>query len=598
VSLRGAVPIELPGGARRLETTGECTLASLLTGRNIVIALVALALLYLVAAPLFMLLLSSVKSTKDSLPFEPTPFTLDNYVSVLTSERTYRLLGNTFLFAAGSLGISVVLGVLFAWLIERTDLPFAGTFATLLVVPMGIPPVLSAIAWVFILDPRIGLLNVMLRPVLGMQGQGPLNIYTIPGMFFVQGVVMVPTLYLMLSAAFRNMDPSLEEAAMASGATWWETARRVTLPVLTPALLAAMIYYAVVAIEAFEIPGAIGLSIGLTVFSTEIYNATHPAALGLPDYGRASALAMIVMVLAVALLTLYFRATHLAESFGTVTGRGFRPRRIPLGPWRYPALLLLGTYLFISVALVVVILLWISLQKFYSVPSLDALARVSLGAYEDVLSYPNIGQIFFNTIALGVLTAFVTVTVTFALSWVVIRAKVRGRGLFDASAFLPQAVPGVVIGLAVLVLHISFQVPIYGTILIITVGLTAKYLAFGARSLSAAYIQIHRELEEAAASSGAGLLATFRRVSLPLLMPATVNVWVWVFLHAIRELPVAAMLYAPGSVVLSTLIWSFWQDGKAALVGALGVFLFLISALVSGVARVYTTRQTLNSELH
>jgi iron(III) transport system permease protein len=369
----------------------------------------------------------------------------------------------------------------------------------------------------------------------------------------------------------------------------------VTLPLLSPALLAAAVLYIVFIFEAFEIPGAIGLRSGLTVFATEVYNATHPAGLALPDYGRASALSVIVMVIAVGLLVVYFRATHRSSSFTTITGRGYRPRRIQLGMWRYPAFGIIALYLFLSVILVPVVLLWVSLQPFYQIPSPAAFARVSLKAYTDILVYPNIGSTMVNTIILGLGAATATVIVTFGVAWVVVRTKIPGRRIFDGAAFLPVAIPGVVIGLAMLFLHLGLKIPLYGTIAIVIVGLTTKYLAFGTRTMSAAYIQIHQELEEAAALSGSGLGSTFRRVSLPLLRPALLNAWVWVFLHAIRELPVAIMLYAPGSVVLATLLWHLWQLGQTAVAGALGVVLFSLSLLVSIAMRALTESRVGNT---
>ncbi len=587
---------QFPGGEGLLRRVwgrreGGRGLAALGSAQGLLVAFVGLALLYLVGSPLLMLVLASVKASQNSLPFDATPFTLANYTGVFGSLRTYQLLGNTAIFAGGSLALGGALGILFAWLIERTDVPFGSALAGVLVVPMGIPPILTAISYVFILDPRIGLLNIATRGIFGLDGLGPFNVYAIPGMFFVQGMVMAPTLYLMLSASFRRMDPALEEAAHMSGASSWQTVRRVTLPVLSPALLAAFIFYAVVALEAFEIPGAIGLRAGLTVFSTEIYNATNPASLGVPDYGRASALSMVIMAIAIILIALYYRAVRRAERFTTVTGRGFRPRRVRLGLWRGPALLVVAAYVLLAVVLVPLILLWVSLQPFYAVPSPAAFARVSLRAYQDIVSTQDLGHVLLNTLGVGLLASTITVAVTFGVAWISIRSRVRGRRLFDVAAFLPQAVPGVVIGLAMLVLHLSFHIPIYGTVLIIALGVTTKYLAFGSRTLSAAYLQIHHELEEAAALSGGNLWTTFQRVSLALLKPAALNTWVWVFLHSIRELPVAVMLYTSGSVVLSTLVWGLWQQGKTALVGVLGVLMFAISMAVSVAARYYSARQ-------
>src|SRR5918995_7291910 len=205
---------------------------------------------YLVLVPLIMLLYASVKSTEDKLPFETTGMTLANYITVLTSSSTLPIFLNTFYFTAGSLVIGLPLAVLMAWLLERTAIPARRWIAALILVPMTIPSLLSAIAWIQLLDPRIGLVNVALRNLLGLTGDsGPFDIYTLSGMCFVQGLRLVPSAYLMIAASFRAMDPSLEEQSAMAGRGVGQTTLRITLPIMRPALLAMLIYYIIVVIE-------------------------------------------------------------------------------------------------------------------------------------------------------------------------------------------------------------------------------------------------------------------------------------------------------------------------------------------------------------
>ena len=202
---------------------------------------------------------------------------------------------------------------------------------------MTIPSLLSAIAWIQLLDPRIGLVNVVLRNVLGLSGDfGPFDIYTLYGMCFVQGLRLVPSAYLMIAASFRAMDPSLEEQSAMAGRGVGQTTLRITLPIMRPALLAMLIYYIIVVIESFDIPGLLGFTARIRVLSTAIYWATH-SEVGLPDYGLASALGALVLAVALLLMWAYQRLTAHQERFATITGKGYRPRQVNLGAWTAPA---------------------------------------------------------------------------------------------------------------------------------------------------------------------------------------------------------------------------------------------------------------------
>ena len=279
------------------------------SGRSWAFGLTLLIVSYLVIVPLITLLYASIKSTEDKLPFETTATTLANYALVFSSPATLPLLLNTLLFTLGSLAIGLPLAIIFAWLLERTAVPGRTWIASLVLVPMTIPSLLSAIAWIQLLDPRIGLVNVALRGALGLSGDmGPLDIYSLGGMCFVQGLRLVPSAYLMIAASFRAMDPSLEEQSAMAGRNVAQTTLRVTLPIVRPALLAALIYYVIVVIESFDIPGLLGFTARIRVLSTAIYWATH-SEVGLPDYGLASALGTIVLAVALFLMWIYHRLT-------------------------------------------------------------------------------------------------------------------------------------------------------------------------------------------------------------------------------------------------------------------------------------------------
>lgn len=250
--------------------------------QGVVLVATTATVFYLVLGPLAIALLTTFKK-RDTLPFEPGPFTLENYAEVFLDPATWTLMVNTLVFAGGSLILGMSLAIILGWLVERSDIPHRELFFSLIVAPMAIPGMMAAIAWIFLLHPKIGLFNLLLRGGLDLpMMDGPFNIYTLWGMIFIEGFRMVPTIFLMTSGSFRSMDPALEEASLVAGKSRLVTSLKITLPLIWPAILAALLYFLIVAMEVFEIPGVLGMNAGIHVFSTRIYWAVHP-----PQWGSA-----------------------------------------------------------------------------------------------------------------------------------------------------------------------------------------------------------------------------------------------------------------------------------------------------------------------
>jgi iron(III) transport system permease protein len=538
---------------------------------------------YLVLAPLTLLVLASFKSKQDILPFEGAPFTLSNYADVYLDPYTYELLANTLTFGVGALAIGIGGAVALSWIVERTNVPLKSLIYATVLIPLAVPGMLEALAWIFLLDSNIGLLNIIIRSITGIEGSGPFNIYSLYGMILVQGIGMIPTAFLMISAAFRSMDPDLEEASRIFGRGILSTLARITVPLVRPAIFAATIYFFVSTIEAFEVPGVLGLTANVYVFSTRIYAAAHPNP-GLPDYGTASTLSMLLLVLSAVLLWLYGRMTRRANKFATITGKGYRTANVDIGAWRFAALAGYLCYFILAVGLPFLILLWASLQVFYAPPSWSALSTVTLDNYREVLGDANFYSALTNTLLMSVVTATATMFLVSMVAWIIVRVQGRGGKILDFLVFLPQAVPGLIIGLSVLFLYLSFPNPLYGTIWVIAIALVTKYMAFGSRTMNAGLIQIHPELEEAAQICGSSWMMTYRRVLFPLLLPAFVNGWIWVATHSMRELSAALMLGTPTNQVLSTMVWKHYQNGNFANAAVIGVILIvsLAAFIVAG----------------
>jgi iron(III) transport system permease protein len=528
-------------------------------------------------------------------PAIPAGWTLQNYIAAYTMPRFYEALGTTVLLSAVGTFITLAIAVLFAWLIERTDMPLRNLAWTLILIPMAIPGVLFALGWSLLLSPRTGVINVALRNSLEWIGisinAGPLNIYSLGGLIFLDGLRGVTTIFLMLVGAFRMMDPTLEEAARVAKASSRSTFFRVTLPVLLPAILTAGMYSFISSMDSFEAPLAVGLPAGIFLLSTLIYFTTRMQA---PiNYGLGAAFSVLYMVLMILLLIGYRRAVRYSDRFSTVTGKGYRPRVISLGRWRYAALGIFVVYFLLTVAAPFAILFWASLLPSYRIPSMQFLSLVSLRNYAEVFSQPGIFSVIWNTLSLMAICATATMVLAFVVSWVIVRTQVRGRAFLDTFLFLPHAIPGIVVALALVMAYLTpplNQLRIYGTVWIVAMALIAGYIAFATRLMNTAIVQIHKELEHAAYVCGATVTRTLFAITLPLLFPAFAAGWVWVAVHTLRAFSAPLMLASKGNQVFAILMWEYWEAGEVPMASSLGVLLILVLIPLTFLMRGFIVR--------
>ncbi len=502
-------------------------------------------------------------------------FTLGNYATAYGSSETLRLFWTSLKFAFGASLFSFVVGTLLAWMNERTNTPFKTLFFALSIIPLIIPGVLFTVAWILLGSPKIGIINLVLQNALGLE-QPPFDVYSLWGMIWVDGLHYSPMAFLLMTAAFRAMDPSLEESATMSGANIFQVAWRVTLKLTWPAILATLLILFVRAIESFEVPALLGLPVGIQVFTSSIYQAVHryPSQIGL-----ASAYGMTLLVITSAGVYFVSRLSSRGNRYATMTGKGFRPRKIDLGPWRWLAAAIFVVYFLLIVALPFAVLLWSSFQKFYSVPSMQALQNLTLDPYRFIFTYPNLARSVWNTLLLSFGCATLIMLVTSVICWIVVKTKLPGRWLLDNVASLPMVFPGLVLGLAIMIFYLNVDIGVYGTMWIMFIAYVTRFMPYGLRYNTASMLQIHKELEESAAMSGASWATTFRRVILPLLKPGLVAGWIYVMIVSIRELSSSILLYSPGTEVISIVIWELWENGQYVELSALGV-LFILALFV------------------
>jgi iron(III) transport system permease protein len=507
----------------------------------------------------------------------PAVLTLGNYVTAYTNPETVATFWNSVQFALGGSLVAFVIGTALAWMNERTNTPMRRLFFALSIVPLIIPSILFTIAWIMLASPKIGLLNTVAMSWFGLEAP-PFNIYSMWGMIWVDGLHYSPMAFLLMSSAFKAMDPSLEESAVMSGSSVFSTLYRITLKLAFPAIVATVLTLFVRAIESFEVPALLGLPAGIQVFTSAIYQAIHqyPSQIGL-----AAAYSVILLVLTTGGIYVQARISASGSKYATVTGKGFRPRTIDLGAWRYFTLAIFIVYFLLIVVMPFLVLLWSSLQKFYAPPSMEALSRITLDGYRYILGSDTIRAAALNSLWMSITTATVVMLLASVVCWIVVKTKIPGRWMLDNLASLPMVFPGLVLGVSIMIFYLTFDIGIYGTFWIILLAYITRFLPYGLRYSTTSMLQIHKDLEESGGMSGASWLTVFRRIVLPLLKPGLVAGWIYVMIVSIRELSTSILLYSPGNEVISIVIWELWENGQYVELSALSViFIFMLLVLV------------------
>jgi iron(III) transport system permease protein len=511
--------------------------------------------------------------------FSNGQFTLEFFRTAYGAGGLGGMIWNSVVYSVGSTILAMVCGTALAYLVARTDVPFKGFVYAAALVPLVIPGVLHTVAWIFLASPEIGLINWAIAPVVG---DGFLNVFSMKGMVFVEGIHASPLIFLLMFAAFKNMDSSLEESALMSGASKLKVFFSITLPLVKPALLLAALIMFIRAMSSFEVPQLLGSSAGIWVFTSRIYNAL----VGFPaDYGSAGAYSTGLLVILGLFAVIQWAMGKKSKSYQTVTGKGFRPTTVSLGRWRKWAGLGVIAYFVVTSVMPLGALVYTSLLGYFRQPDADVLSSFTLKNYEEIFTDSKTLDAFRNSILLAIGSATIVMVLTSLIAWIVVRGRVRGSGLVNSLANLPLGIPGLIMGVALLFTYLRVPLPIYGSLLILLIAYVTVFLPYGITYASSAMYQISGELEESAQVSGAGFWRIFTRVTLPLLMPGLIAGWTFIVLLAVRELGASLLLYSPGKEVLSIVIWEEWGDGKIVQLAALGVVMTVMLLAIVLVAR-------------
>lgn len=547
----------------------------------------------LVGVPVVMVIWMSFRR---GLPGRASPITLENYANLASDPYFLETIGNTVVFAGLTLLVTFTFLIPLTFLLTRCDLPFRRGFVILLSIVILIPTFLRAIGWILLFSPEIGVVNRMLMGIFQLP-TAPFSIYSMAGMALIQGLGFVPAGYFMLSAAYRAMDPVLEEAAYTSGLGKLRTFLKVNVPLTMPALLGTFVYLAMTAVSVFEAPAIIGIPARIYTVSSIIALRVQPTT-GLPDYGEAGAYGMIMLMLGLVLSWVYFRTVRQSRKYVVVSGKGYRPKTIKLGKWKPFALAFVMLFFLAETFMPLGMLLWASFTPYLMVPSVGAIPLLSFSNYSRLGEVLN-PRVLANTGILVVLAPVMAVVLSVLAAWVVTRSQSRLRGAIDILAFLPHAVPHILfaVGLAYLALLTRQSVPLYGSVFLIVLAHGITYMAFGSRALNSAMIQIHRDLEEAGRVAGLTAFGTLRKVVVPLISAALFSSWFWIALLSYREVTMALILYAQTNDVLSTLIWNWWREGRTGEVAALGSLLvsglvLLMSVVLVGFRQLLSARES------
>jgi iron(III) transport system permease protein len=539
---------------------------------SMVILIIVVA--FLVLTPLALMILNSFQTAR---PGQPIVWGLEGWVKAFTTPGIIKAITNTFSLAITRQAIALLIGSFFAWLIARTDLPMKGTLEFFFWLSFFLPALPETMGWILLLDPKYGLLNQGLIDI-GVLSQPIFNIYSFWGIVWAHLGGTVSVKVMLLAPAFRNLDAVLEEASRISGASGTRTFFRIVLPVMMPAILVTTILGIVRALEAFEVELLLGTPIGLQVYSTKIHELVtwEP-----PQFAPAMALSTLFLGLLLFMVALQRRYIG-RRNYETITGRGFSIRPTPLGRWRYPAFALVLTFALVITVVPTILLVAGTFMKLFGF--FHIADPWTLDNWRATLGDPVLLRSLWNTIAIGLGAGVVGVLFYALIAYMVVKTRHRGRWLLDFLSWLPWSIPGILLGVALLWTFLQTRIflPIYGTIYLLMIAMVIKSMPFGTQMIKSVLIQLGSDLEEASKVCGGTWLHTFRRVILPLTMPALITVGLVGFISAARDISTVVLLGSGKSRTLSLLMLDFAAGAefeKATVVAVIIVGLVVGAAL-------------------
>lgn len=535
-----------------------------LTAQRVVTFLVLAFCAGLVFYPMFFLGAASLNAG-DPRQIPPTEFGLGPFRSVF--QANIGIVWNTVRIAAMATVLAVPIGFTLAWIVHRTRVPGRAFFAQAFVLPYYVTPLVGALAWATLAAPRGGFINQMYRMVTGIEDGTLINIHSAAGIAWVMALFEGAVAFVMISAAMRSMDPALEESSQVFGANKLMTIRKVTLPLLKPAVLGASVFVFAEMLGAFAAPLVLGSADRLFTITTSIYQLVNTFP---PDYPRAAAFGITLFAIMFIMMWFYQRTIR-RGSFVTVSGKAFRPRPVEMGRLTAVLFTVCAGYFFIAILLPLGSLVMSSFQSFATADIFNAVWTT--GNYERAIGMGPVRQALRNSVVLGVATASAGVLIMGYLAWLIYKSPLSPRigKAMEYTVMFPLAVPRMVFGLALLWAWLLIPIPIYGTLWLLWLAYLTVMLPLGVRTIAGVTLQIDKSLEECARVCGAGRLHQMRTVTMPLLKPGLIAAWLLIFIASVRELGASIMLQGPRSKVIGPAIVESWSSSGRTLTAAMAL---------------------------
>ncbi|MBQ7883367.1 MAG: iron ABC transporter permease [Phascolarctobacterium sp.] len=533
------------------------------------ILLISIAILVIfVAWPVLLILFNAF--------FVEGKFNSFDFYNVLTEPETFQALKNSFVIACMTTVGSVIVGTFFAWLVTRTDLPYKTFMKSLFLVPFMLPSFIGALAWKMLLSPHSGYINKMWMEMFNTT-EPLFNIYSYAGIALVEVMYLFPFVFIQVCGALERMDPTLEESARISGAGLLTITRKITIPLVLPSIMSGALLIMLYSMAHFGTVAVLGIEQGIYNIPTLIYEKIHQSAGSFASIRTGTVLATVLI--ASAALIIWTQQKILSRGhYQIIGGKSFRPMELKLRGLRYPLLFFCLAYIGFTIVLPTVVIFLVGGVQTYGLSITDP-ANLSLDNYKYILfEYDVTRDAIFNSVTLGLAAAFITMFAGVMISYVIVKMKVRGKGILEFLGMLPFSVPGSVIALGVILAWSgAYGINIYNTVWIILVSYIARYMAFSLKANSAALEQVHDSLMEASRSCGASMWQSLKDIVIPLVKPGMISAFFLIFLPALRELTVSIMLYAPTTRTIGVAIYTLNEDGETVMSTALaGIALILI----------------------
>jgi iron(III) transport system permease protein len=561
------------------------------------VVLPTLLLLVVTVLTVTPVLTALVAGFRDAPPGRPGTISWDSVrasFEVMTQPDVWRIVWTTVWLSTVRAVLALVLAVVLAWIIARTDCPFRDHLEFLLVLSFFFPLLGKVLGWALLLSPQKGYLNQLLRYLPFFEGDtGPLDVFSYGGLIFVSVTGWATLLTIFLVPAFRNMDAALEESARMCGASTRRTIVRILVPLLRPAILAAFILSLTRLLSSFETEVFLGTSSGIYVLTNKIYE--RMVQIFPPDFRAGMTMAVLLLVITFALVLVNWKVLG-TRDYTTVTGRGYSARPMSLGKLRWVAFGFVVLFFVVTVVLPAVMLIQTSFIRFIGLGVFDP-SSYTLDNWRRMLTLRVNRLALVNSLVMSVTATTLGMILYSIVSYVVTRSRYAGRRLLDLAAWVPWAVPSLILGLGILwTVLLSPLAVLYGTLSVLILAHIVRGFPFGTQIMGTSMIQISRELEEAARIHRASWPTTFRRIWLPLVKKGFVAGWVIQFTVSFSDLATVAFLYGAKSTVLPTLFLSQWSNGRleeaavAALMMTVIVLavVLLVRRLVQGGVRATT----------